>query len=315
MRRRGRAFTLVELLVVIGIIAILISVLIPALSKARQQANLTVCLANMRSLGQAINIYAAQNGGVLPYGYWDGSSPWQTPPLPADFTKAGDWRILLLTAMVRQSSNTYVNNGAAGGDTTSVTANVFVDRDVADNNRGVLTYGCHPRLMPGINIPEPKILFTTGKKVYPTPYKLSKIRRATEVMLLGDASLKPLPDYFPDIKYQSNALLYAMDHSAYNGGPGATPSYLLDDYGQVNVLPNYPPDSAVDMTVAGTTNVNFDTYDTGVAPNWGNIRFRHMNNTAGCFLMADGHAESHRFDPKTNKTTLKRLNINVNPNR
>jgi prepilin-type N-terminal cleavage/methylation domain-containing protein/prepilin-type processing-associated H-X9-DG protein len=64
-RVRG-AFTLVELLVVIGIIALLISVLLPALNKAREQANITKCAAQLRSIGQALSVYAAANKGKLP---------------------------------------------------------------------------------------------------------------------------------------------------------------------------------------------------------------------------------------------------------
>ena len=55
-----------ELLVVIGIIALLVSLLLPALNKARQAANTTKCLANLRSLGQAMSLYVAENRGWLP---------------------------------------------------------------------------------------------------------------------------------------------------------------------------------------------------------------------------------------------------------
>ena len=63
---RGRGFTLVELLVVIGIIALLISILLPTLRKARQSAVTAACLSNLRQIGMAFHLYANENKGWLP---------------------------------------------------------------------------------------------------------------------------------------------------------------------------------------------------------------------------------------------------------
>jgi len=63
---RPVAFTLVELLVVIGIIAILISVLLPALNNARNKANAVKCMSNMRQIYIFATMFAAENKGHLP---------------------------------------------------------------------------------------------------------------------------------------------------------------------------------------------------------------------------------------------------------
>ena len=64
---RDRAFTLVELLVVIGIIAVLVGILLPALSKARRAAQTASCLANLRTIGHGYFMYAGANKDFLPY--------------------------------------------------------------------------------------------------------------------------------------------------------------------------------------------------------------------------------------------------------
>src|SRR5439155_23205029 len=72
--RRNRAFTLIELLIVIAIIGVLIGLLMPTISGAREQSRRVACASNLRNIGAALFAYAADNDRKLPY-YFSGIPP------------------------------------------------------------------------------------------------------------------------------------------------------------------------------------------------------------------------------------------------
>ena len=76
---KQNGFTLVELLVVISIIALLVSILLPALNKAREQAKFTICKTNLRQIGIALVTYANDNEGRrVPGDFWNGDFIWNS---------------------------------------------------------------------------------------------------------------------------------------------------------------------------------------------------------------------------------------------
>jgi prepilin-type N-terminal cleavage/methylation domain-containing protein/prepilin-type processing-associated H-X9-DG protein len=81
--KKKKGFTLIELLVVVAIIALLISILLPSLSRARELAKRAVCGSNQRGIGQGMHIYANDNQDWFPHHYYNASND--------DTAPGGEW--------------------------------------------------------------------------------------------------------------------------------------------------------------------------------------------------------------------------------
>ena len=168
-----RAFTLVELLVVIGIIALLIAVLLPAMSKARQSAATTACLSNLRQLATAATLYAGDFHGSYP--------PAQYTVVQLPWTYSYNW------------DYTVIRNTGSGEKTTwpgllwTGRTNLRVQQCPSYDGRSATSGDPFT----GYNYNTSYIGRGEGEAI-PIPAKMTQVRRACETALFGDAGATQL---------------------------------------------------------------------------------------------------------------------------
>jgi prepilin-type processing-associated H-X9-DG protein len=309
---RRMAFTLVELLVVIGIIALLVGILMPALTRARQQANLVTCQTHLRQIGQAIFIYVQDNQGTLPYGYWDGTNS----SFGYDNTKAADWGILVSNLLSSRLGNDFADQTASGG-LQQFNRGVFLDVDTPGGD-AQLQYSAHPRLMPNLGTQVPAA-DTSPRNPYGgwMPYKLAHVQRSTEVALIFDGALtstNAITWPYDTNYWGAEASGFALDNWAFSGAAGAGPTSPTTTPPASFYLYNLAVDNGI--SIDGGYNTDNTTGSPDPRPsqknNYGNIRWRHMNNSVANCLFCDGHVEPRAFKTRYN-TELLGKNINVNP--
>ena len=302
--RRRRAFTLVELLVVIGIIALLISILLPSLNRARQSANAIVCANNERQIGQSLLLYQNANKGRLPMGKVDYNNG-GGPALNVNNIQGWTWVDTISNFMQIPT----VEYGVTGFDNRVEQAHpMFFDTDTFPADipaYASVVYGNHytsnPRYMPTAGIVDPA---TDGQFYRPHG---ERVVDSSAVAIVFDGAQQIGRAYTDG---SARAVCESLDQWQWSYGSGMSypepvNTWVNTDtwYGSLalpGALVSNPGDLG-NITKAEVIQANTDAIAGGNFDGPG-IRYRHDQNTSTNTLFADGHVQKFKLGEMTRRT-------------
>ena len=188
----SKGFTLVELLVVIGLIALLIAMLLPALNKARQQSQAATCLSNMRQLGQGLMLFAHEHNGYLPKAWLNNrpktSLPGDAASIAAEASASDSWRYpypfigwdYVLLRYTKNNKQIFQCPSDPEGPLRGVTFDSIEGSEAADDN-----------------IPASYRMNISNNPDAFTAIKITKLKRSTEMIVICDGAKAQTPGFAP----------------------------------------------------------------------------------------------------------------------
>ena len=261
-------FTLVELLVVIGIIAVLISLLLPALNNAREQGRTAQCLSNLRTIGQAMNMYTAEHKGYMVPGF--------IRMQPTGATRGEEtWATMLATLGYIPGTVSQLQFGGTGGSPPG--------EDAWDNEEssGETVFRCPT----GLNRK------SLGEDPTRPDDPVNSFFQRKQSQLIYGAGTSHLQGAMIDNWYGENAIVPTQPNLAASKGQEAFPMRVLGHNRTTHDVFGGPLLKASQIKKASDIVLIFD----GLAEHDYNayrISARHSKGRKCNMLMADGHAET-----------------------
>jgi len=216
--RKRHGFTLVELLVVIGIVAMLMGILLPALGKARDAAKMTQCASNIRQLFAAVSLYVNDNHGFCPPAHYDFITKnlhrWcgTRTTISGEFDFSGSpIRKYLADGAVRRCPSLEVPDAPDAFEKSS--GGYGYNNTYIGSSTGV------PRASAGV-----VGLFQYESRVVNLPAKLSMLRKSSETIIFTDSAIA-----------NPNLIEYSFIESPGSSGGSKSPSIHFRHRGKANV--------------------------------------------------------------------------------